>query len=331
LLAASLPPFVREFGFELALCARLESVRDDLVSRQLGAHVEGRRILDTVLVAPGPDFDARAAITPHRIPGPAIESDAGPGTARPITDAFDCHPDRARSIAEHAVDLGFFERTRNGGRDCVRQTTRYPEAWFDRIVGIENKPDLGRPGDLQRQLRTDVSLGLLDAVVLATESYVTGAHLNRIPDAVGVWRFDPETGNREVIRDPEPLGTGEAGIEPVEKRPAETRVHVATPAEKERARRRLAERAYGKGWRTYDLPACAHASTGDCFGSGGLPDCAWKGRLVDPGSECGPACDGYEPADPPAFDDESERASHQPWEPDPDGVARQQSGLDQFR
>jgi len=320
---------VREFGFELALCAHLERERESVVSRQLGAHVEGRRIVDTVLVDPGPEFDRRAAITPERIPPAAVESDAGPGMARPVTEVFDCHPERARAIAERAVEVGFFEQTREGGRTCVRQTTRYPE-WYGRIVGIENKPNLDRPGDLEAQLRTDVSLGVLDAVLLATESYVTGAHRNRIPDAVGIWRFDPETGEREVLREPEQLPTDRTGIELVDREPAETTIHVATPDEKARARRRLAERAYGKGWRTYDLPPCAHASAGDRFGCSGLPECAWKGRLVDPGSECGAECAGYEPADSPEWDPETERAARQPWDPDPEGVAREQSGLDQF-
>ena len=87
---------MREFGFELALCAHLER-GDRIVARQLGAHVHGRRIADTVLVDPGPDFEARASITSETIPDPLIAADAGPGRARDWTDALAVHPWSRRS------------------------------------------------------------------------------------------------------------------------------------------------------------------------------------------------------------------------------------------
>ena len=321
---------MREFAFELALCAHLEAEREAVVARQLGTALHGSRVMDVVVVDPGPGFDRRAAITAETIPDPAIESDVGPGEARYWKPAFDIHPDRAESVVERAVDLGFFERERRGGRTYVRQTARYPEDWFGHLLGVENKPDLSRPGDLQRQLRTDVSLGLLDAVVVATESYVTGAHRNRIPDAVGIWRFDPDSGERDVVREPSPLTTDGPGIEVCEQTPARTDVEPVTAAEIRRHRRRVAERAYGKGWRTYDLPECTEARAESQFGSDGLPYCAWKDRFVDAASECGPDCPGYDPADPPAADFAAARDARQPWERDPEGVARRQAGLDRF-
>ncbi|WP_262179435.1 DUF5787 family protein [Haloarcula laminariae] len=313
---------MREFGFELALCASLE--RDErLVSRQLGGHVHGRRILDTVVVEG--DVPARAAITPDRIPTAAIESDAGTGRARYWKAAFDCHPDRAERAVELAVERGFFERERRGGRTYVRQTARYPD-WVDRVTAVENKPDLDRPGDLEAQLRTDVSLALVDSVVLATADYVTRAHLNRIPEEVGIWRFDPDSGEREVVREATQLPTDGPGVERIEGHPGRTDVRPVTTAEKASARTRLAERAYAKGWRTFDYPACAQCSPdGD-----GLPQCAWKGRPVRASEECGADCGGYEAADPPAVDADELRAQRSPWEPDPDGFRRRQSGLDRF-
>ncbi|WP_436925207.1 DUF5787 family protein [Halosimplex amylolyticum] len=342
---------MQEFAFELALCARLEAP-DRIVGRQLGAAVHGRRVADVVCVEPGPEFDRRAAITPHTIPPLAIESAVGPGTARSVTDAFDCHPERARAVAERAVELGFFERERSGSSAAVRQTVRYPE-WFDSLVGIENKPDLDRPGDLRDQLRIDVSLGVFDEVVLATETYVTGAHLNRFPDEVGVWRFDPETGDREVVREAEPLATDGPGVELLDREAGRTNVRPVTAAEKRRQRRRIAERAYGKGWRTYELPDCRRCDSGAVdpveYADAGLPWCEWKGGIVRPVADCGPECPGYEPADDEreAADDEREaadesggvegaddseaiRARLSAWEPDPAGVARRQSGLDRF-
>jgi hypothetical protein len=335
---------VQEFAFELALCAHLEGP-GRVVGRQLGAAVHGRRVADVCLVEPGPEFERRVAITPETIPPLAIESAVGPGTARSVTDAFDCHPDRARAVAERAVELGFFERERAGASTAVRQTVRYPEEWFDSLVGIENKPDLDRPGDLRDQLRIDASLGVFDEVILATETYVTGAHLNRLPDAVGVWRFDPDTGEREVVREPERLDADGPGIELLDREPGRAKVRPVTADEKRRQRRRIAERAYGKGWRTYELPDCGRCVPGDAepaaVADAGLPWCAWGDEIVRPVADCGPTCPGYEPVDGDdehgdaestrsPDDPDAVRARRSAWEPDPAGVDRRQAGLDRF-
>lgn len=318
-----------EFAFELALCSHLETATDWLVARQLGAGVDnpGQRVVDVVAVEPGPAFEGRTRITPESIPPRAVESDVGAGRAVYWKDAFDCHPEVARRATERAVDVGFFTAERRGGRLYVRQAARYPD-WYSRLVGIENKPDLGTPGDLERQLRFDVSLALFDAVVLATESYVTRAHLNRVPDEVGVWRFDPERGEREVVREPTPLPVDEPGVERVADHPARTDVRVVDSDAKRRQRLRLAERAYGKGWRTYvdDWPACRSMTATD----DGRPHCAHFERVVDPATECGAECPAFAPGDPPAVDAAALRAERTGWRKDPPGVARTQSGLDQF-
>ena len=328
--AVTRTPFVREFAFEVALCAHLETEFDGIVSRQLGTSLHGSRVMDVVCVESGPDFDARAAIAPEEIPDRAIESRVGAGEARYWKECFDCHPERARATMERATEIGFFDRERRGGREYVRQTARYPDDWFGKIVGIENKPDLGNPGDLERQLRTDVSLGLLDEVVLATASHVTRAHLHRIPDEVGVWRFHPDDRTCEVLREPTPLSPTEPGIEVIEREPAKTDVRPVTTDEKIRVRRRLAERAYGKGWRTYDFPACAQIENGEVSGARGLPYCSWKGRFVHPAAECGADCAGHEPAAPPDVDLDRERDRRSSWVADPAGRQRRQAGLDNF-
>jgi hypothetical protein len=315
---------VREFAFELALCATLEGP-DQLLARQLGAHVAGRRVVDVLAVRPGEEFSDRVALTADRIPSAAIESAVGPGRAVYWKDAFDCHPERARRAVDLAVERGFFERERRGGREYVRQVARYPD-WVDSLVAIENKPDLDRPGDLVAQLRTDVSLALVDEVVLATASHVTGAHRNRIPDEVGIWRFDPETGERSVLREPTTLPVAEPGVEPVEHHAGRMEIQIVDPGEKAKARRRLAERAYGKGWRTFDYPAC-----GECTpDADGLPHCAWKGRPVRESDECGPDCGGFDPAAPATVDTDALRARRTAWDPDPPGRQREQAGLDRF-
>ncbi|AGB38128.1 DUF5787 family protein [Natronococcus occultus] len=322
-----------EFAFELELCAFLEGRSDRLFARQLGAGVAnpGGRVLDIVGIEPGPGFPDRAAITAESIPTAAIESRVGPGRTRYWKDAFDCHPNRARRATERAIEVGFFERERRNGREYVRQVARYPD-WYDRVLAIENKPDLGRPGDLEAQLRTDVSLGVVDEVVLATESYVTGAHRNRIPDEVGIWRVHREDGavrEIDVLREPTPLSVAEPGIEPLESHPGRTDIAIASPAAKARTRRRLAERAYGKGWRTYGLPACERCRAADSNGAT-VPYCEWAGRAVDAEGDCGVDCPGYVRGSAPAVDHETERDHRTDWVADPSGRRRTQTGLERF-
>lgn len=330
--AILLTPPVREFPFELRLCAHLEATREAVVARQVGASVRAAsRVMDVVLVEPGPAFDERAAITPETIPDAAIEADVGPGRARYWKDCFERPTRYTREVVERAIEVGYFERERRNGRTYVRTTARYPD-WFDRLVGIENKPDLGSPGDLERQLRTDASLGLFDEVVLATESYVTGAHLNRIPPEIGVWRVDFDTSAEdriEVVREPTPLDVDGPGVEIVEEHLGRTDVRVATPGEKAQTRRKLAERAYGKGWRV-GFPGCTEVRVESEAGVGSLPHCSYEGRVVDP-ANCGPACPGYDLADPPVLDHDAERDAHSSWVADPAGRASRQSRLDGFR
>ena len=321
---------MREFGFEMALCAWLERESGGIVSRQLGASSRGRRVIDVARVEPGPAFGSRTAISPRAIPDRAIESDVGVGRWRYWREAFETDSEWAREACERAIEIGFFERTRKSGREYVRRAARYPEAWFGRIVGIENKPDLDSPGDLNRQLEIDVGLGLFDEVILATESYVTGAHLNRLPPAVGVWRYDPGSESREVVREPTTLDPTDHGIEVVGREPGRTDIEIVSPRRKARLRRRLAERAYGKGWRTYDFPPCARVDVGKPAGTASLPSCRWKERVVNPATECGPDCPGHEAADAPDVDTDAERDRRTSWVRDPEGGAREQAGLDRF-
>ncbi|GGM57722.1 hypothetical protein J2752_001027 [Halarchaeum rubridurum] len=318
---------MREFAFELRLCARLER-EYPVVARQLGTSVRAAagRIVDVVCLTRGPEFDARTRLTPDAIPAAAIKADVGVGRWRRVTDAVDAPPARARDIAERGRDAGFFELDRRDGHAVVRRTARYPD-WVGDLVGIENKPDLGEPGNLAAQLRHDVSLGVLDFSILATESYVTRAHLNRLPPAVGVWRVDVDAAEPiTVVREPTRLDADGWGLEPGDAHPGRREIASVSPAAKATQRRRVAERAYGKGWRTYDLPACANAERGREAGATTLPFCAYEGRLVDPAAECGPDCPGHDPADPPAVDPEGERAARQAWDPDA-ASARTQAGL----
>ncbi len=316
-----------EYRFELALCAALEAP-DRVVARQLGAGVvrPGGRIVDVCLLRPGPEFGDRTAITPSRIPTAAIEAAVGPGATVPVADAFDFPPERAAGVVEAAVEAGYLERERRDGRPAVRATARYPDDWVGSLTAIENKPDLGEPGELAAQLRHDVALGLFDEVVLATGSYVTRAHLNRIPDAVGVWRFDPDAGDREVVREPTPLKPTAPGVEITAERPLRTDVALVDPEAKARTRRRVAERAYGKGWRP-DPPGCVEATTTD----DGRPYCERFDRVIDPGRDCGAGCPAYGPAEPPPTDRDRLRDGRTAWVAEPNGDGpRRQAGLSRF-
>jgi hypothetical protein len=316
---------VREFDFELAVCAHLER-EGHLLARQLAGGVHGSRVMDVVVVEPGPAFEERTRLTSETIPPLLLESDLGPGRARrPVTVVGDSG--YARAAVDRGVEIGYLSRERRDGQAYVRAATRYPDDWFSGLVGIENKPDLGRPGDLQLQLRKDVSLALFDRVVLATESHVTGAHLNRIPDEVGVWRVDPEEGY-EVLREPVPLDVGRPGIELLETYPERTDVRPVSAAEKRRYRRRLAERAYGKGWRE-PFPDCPHVEDRPVAGIPGLPYCTRQGRYVRVAEACECVSESDSTADP-QVDLAALRDAHSPWVRDPAGAVRTQVGLDRF-
>lgn len=323
---------MREFGFELRLCARLEA-NGEFVARQLGGGVvaPGRRVVDIVCLEPGSAFDDRVSLTPATIPDAAIEADVGRGKARYWRDAFAdvaVSDERARDVIERAVEIGFFEQERRNGRLYVRQVDRYPAEWFDRLIAIENKPDLDDPGALYQQLRYDVALGLFDAVILATESYVTRAVLHRLPDPVGVWRVHDD--HVETVRNPLPLAVDEPGVEILDERPAVSDIELVDSAQKTRYRRRVAERAFGKGWRTFAVPGCSQIEVTPVEDVLAVPWCEWHERVVNPATECGPACPGYSAATPPSVDLEAARAQTSPWVRDPERRPPRQSGLTWF-
>jgi hypothetical protein len=314
---------VREFDFELAVCAGLEA-DGHLVARQLSGGVHGSRVVDTVVVEPGPGFDARTRITDATIPPRLLEAALGPGTARRPREVVG-DSEFAREAVEAGVDCGYLARERRGGQAYVRATARYPDDWFAGLVAVENKPDLGRPGDLELQLRKDVSLALFDEVWLATASHVTGAHLNRIPPEVGVWRVDPATGARETVREPTRLDAAVPGIEVCDEYAARTAIRPVDAETKRRYRRRVAERAYGKGWRV-PFPDCGHVEERSVAGVDGLAYCTRQGRFVRPAD----ACETPGERAGPDVDVDARRADHSPWVRDPAGAARRQAGLDRY-
>ena len=311
-----------EFAFEQQLCAHLERTREAIIARQLGGGVTtNNRVLDTVIVEPGSTFDKRTRLTDAAIPQSILEADLGPGRFRDwrslLGDGM-----AAERVVERAHDIGYLEKEHRAGRELIRTIDRYPTDWFDRIIAIENKPDLATPGDLYEQLRFDASLALVDAVILATESHVTRAHRNRLPEAVGIWRFDPPTETLEVVEEPSRLPVHEPGIEVLDQHPGRTDVASIDPEEKQRSRRQLAERAYGKGWRTFTMPTCRNFDPGD-----GVPYCSHFDEVVNPTTTCDPSCSGHRRGPPPAVDLDAIRDRNSPWVRDPPDERSRQGHL----
>ncbi|MFB6267899.1 MAG: DUF5787 family protein, partial [Halodesulfurarchaeum sp.] len=168
-----------EFGFELRVCAWAErhwppgsaSPRPVLVGRQLGTN---RRRWDTVVleVDPGGLAD-RAAFGPDHLDSTLLHVVRHAPTdwayyrnALPEPE----YPWRyVREAVHEAADRGAVESRKRGGRIEIRRVAPYPD-WFDRLVAIENKPDLDASAAraLQDQLERDVASGLADEVWLAT-------------------------------------------------------------------------------------------------------------------------------------------------------------------
>jgi len=317
-----------EGAFELQLCAHMERVRTAVVARQIGASPlrDRRRIIDIVSVAPGPAFEVRSQIGPAAIPEELIRAEIPTGRAVPAGQCLSIDPPYRETVLEAGAAAGYIECDRRAGRTYIRRTVAYPSDWFGPILAIENKPDLNRPGALTDQLRFDLSLAVADRVVIATASSVTGAHLNRIPAAVGVWEFEPAAGALTVHREPDALPVATPAMVPTDQQSDHTKLRPVTVEQKQRLRRQIAERAYGRGWRRFPLVGCAHFHLDDAA----APRCTELERPIDPTHTCGTHCPYFTEASPPTDIRGQVRAQRTPWEPDVDGFAREQSRIGEF-
>ncbi|RXK48360.1 DUF5787 family protein [Halorientalis pallida] len=223
-----------------------------------------------------------------------------------------------REAVHEAADRDLVERRRGQrGRIELRRHRPYPE-WVERIVAVENKPDLDRSAarDLAPQIERDVALGLADEVWVATAragGTVEPALLEDVPVEAGILTVDPTASAPagetavEVAWNPRTLAPGEPGTR-ITERPtgsgrdaSAARFEYADPGWKADKRREIAERAYGRGWRAYAdtmRPDCRHfqlrTATGDT-----LPWCDAKDCHQTAG-ECAGSCPDYSP-EPPAW------------------------------
>ena len=314
---------MKEFGFELRVCSWAErnwppvgDPGDDaaLVARQLGTR---RRRWDTVVVETnGAALQRRAPFGEERLDSDLLH------VARHAPAAWEYYrealPDPGypwryvREAVHRAADRGFVETRRNGNRIELRRRYRYPE-WVDRLVAIENKPDLDASAAraLAEQLEHDVAMGLADEVWLATRATgesVEPALLEAMPVEVGILAVSERNGEwqAEPVWNPRSLAVEGPGTRILE-RPSggandrsAARFEYADPDWKRRKRLEIAERAYERGWRSYVdtmRPDCRHFEVRDPRGP--LPWCAAKGR-EQTAAECSGGCESFEP-EPPAW------------------------------
>ena len=299
-------PCDAEFGFELLVCRWAEKswpptgerTSAIIVARQLGT---ADRRWDTVVLECDPaGLAARARFGPEELDSDLLHVVRNaPAEWAWYRDALP-HPGYpwryVRAAVHRAADRDVVETRRDGNRIQLRRVAPYPE-WLRRIVAIENKPDLAAAAAraLSGQLRHDVETGLADEVwvaTVATGNRVEPALLEDLPVDVGILAFD-------IDGDPD-TATGDAVDTSVEWLPGG--VTAAADGETRRDRRlELAERAYGRGWRSYHetmRPDCRHFELRR-FGPALVPYCAAKGRSQT-AAECAGSCPEFEP-EPPAW------------------------------
>ncbi|WP_136718151.1 DUF5787 family protein [Halorientalis salina] len=321
---ASNLPAPSEFIFELRVCQWAErawppvgSLGGDtvaFVARQLGVK---RRRWDTIVV----EADREALERRARFGEGALDSDLLPVVRNAPPDWAwyrDALPEPdypwryVREAVHRAGDRGVVE-TRRGpnGRIELRRRWAYPD-WIERIVAVENKPDLDASAarNLAPQLERDVALGLADEVWVATsatESTVEPALLEDLPVEAGILAVDTERGSVDVAWNPRTLAPDAPGTR-ITDRPSggdhdasAARFEYADPEWKADKRLEIAERAYERGWRSYAdtmRPDCRHFDL--CVSDGDvLPWCGAKSCHPTAG-ECSGNCSSWEP-EPPAW------------------------------
>ncbi len=314
-----------EFTFELRVCQWAErhwppggaaSDGDDhvaLVARQLGTR--GRR-WDTLVVECDADaLAAREVFGPERLDSDLLHVVRNaPAEWAYYRDALP-HPGYpwryVREAVHAAADRDVVETRRRGNRIELRRKWHYPD-WVERIVAIENKPDLDASAarHLADQMERDVALSLADEVWVATRTTgerVEPALFERLPVEVGILTFDPEGGSADVAWHPSALDVEAPGTR-IEERPSgnahdesAARFEYADPEWKAGKRLEIAERAYERGWRSYVdtmRPDCRHFELRERAGDV-LPWCAAKGG-TQTARECSGSCPEFTP-EPPAW------------------------------
>ena len=300
-----------EFGYELLVCRYAELAwhpddgpRPAIVSRQLGTQ---ERRWDTVVV----EIDPAAFAARREFGDRTIDSDLlhvvrhAPAEWAWYRDALP-HPGYpwryVRQAVHRAAGRDLIAKRRQNNRIQLRRRRPYPD-WVERIVAIENKPDLDRSAAdaLADQLIHDVETALADEVWLATETTgerVEPALLREMPVEAGILATDFEGGvdadAAAIAWHPSDLSSGSSdGLEVPDASAADR------DPETETLRLEIAERAYGKGWRSFHdtmRPDCRHFEFRRA-GRGLVPYCAAKEK-VPTARECSGTCPSFSPEPP---------------------------------
>lgn len=309
-----------EFGFELRFCAWADrhwppdSETDStcIVGRQVGTQ---HRRWDTVVVETTTDaLDRRAQFGEETLDSDLLHVvQHAPEDWAWYQDALPKprYPWRyVREAVHRADDRNILDTRRAGNRIEIRRIAPYPD-WVDRLVAIEHKPDLTASAAraLTDQLQRDVAIGLADEVWLATVATgdrVEPALLADIPVEAGVLIVDGEDPITTSVKwHPRSLEVTEPGTKIVD-RPgggdhdqSATRFEYVDAAEKAKRRTELAERVYGRGWRSYIETMrsdCRHFTV-ERSGDGFVPYCLAKDREQH-ARECSGSCPEFEPEPP---------------------------------
>lgn len=308
-----------EFDFELRVCQWAERAwppgRDRehavIVARQLGTK---RRRWDTIVFECDPDgLRERAAFGERALDSDLL--DVIPHAPAEWTYYRDALPDPGypwryvREAIHRAGDRDILDVRKKGGQIEIRRTAVYPD-WVERIVAIENKPDLDASAarQLAPQIERDVAMGLADEVWIATAETgkrVEPALLESVPVEAGILVVDPSAPDASVAWNPRTLDPSRPGVRILD-RPtggdhdaSAARFEYVDPAWKATKRREIAERAYERGWRSYVesmRPDCRHFEL-RWEASGPMPFCAVKDRRQT-AAECHGSCGEFEPEPP---------------------------------
>jgi len=293
-----------EFIYELQVCRWVELAwpPDEpadsayIVARQLGT---SRRRWDTVIL----EVDPVALAARHQFGDRELDSDLlhiarhAPAEWTFYRDAL---PDPGypwryvREAIHRAAARGIVDKRKDGNRIQIKRIGPYPE-WMRRLIAIENKPDLDASAarQLAGQLDHDVTTGLADEVWVATQQtdrQVEPALLESLPVEAGILTTDFDDG----------VDADSANVEWYP-----TRLSAAAGDidgdERHSRRLELAERAYGRGWRSY-----YETMRPDCRffelrrdGRGLLPWCGAK-NCHQSSTVCSGSCDDFQP-EPPAW------------------------------
>ncbi|MEE6209819.1 DUF5787 family protein [Salarchaeum sp. III] len=295
-----------EFSFELRVCAALEAdwPLDDretafFVARQLGTQ---RRRWDTLILEVDPDgFRGRAQFGGKRLdPNLLFVCRNAPADWQYYRDALPEGEVPWRYVREtihRGAARGVLEKRKRSGRIELRRKHAYPE-WVNRIVAVENKPDLDASAAraLSDQLERDVALGLADEVWVATESGDRALY-EEMPVEAGILVF--EDGELDVRWHPRTLDPARPGTRILDRGSDACEFEYVSAERKAKLRSWLAERAYERGWRSYAdtmRPDCRHFDLRRA-GEGYVPYCHAKGREQTAG-ECSGSCREFSPEPP---------------------------------